>query len=66
MFQFFRRPRPIVFEVIPPSRDAIDQKRRAAALARSIADVMEERGLPCDGPTALRMFATHLNIQAQV
>jgi hypothetical protein len=61
-FSFFERPQPAV-EVITPS--VIAERRRQseenAALARSIAEVIESRGLDCDGQTALRMFASHLS-----
>jgi hypothetical protein len=40
------------------------QQMETASIARRIADEIELRETPCDGQTALRMFADRLDAQA--
>lgn len=54
-----RRPDPVLIGVIIDC--AVGEDRiRMANMARTIADMVEARALPCDGQTALRMFAANL------
>jgi hypothetical protein len=43
--------------------ECLTQRHRTADLAKQIADTIEMAGVSCDGPTALRMFASGLERQ---